>query len=291
MAHDVYICYDERDLEIAKTVCETVEDNGFECWLKNRDAGVENIVNEIMNAIHKTKVVILLYSKNSKDSNFVNNEVDEAFSHKRSILVYQIDDTKLEGSLEFFLRNKHWIKAYPDPEDKFDELIEDTTKLVKEQKAKDRSISNIVRQRKVPIIIGIVAILIVGAVLGYMMFNGGPGGTNATDVHVGDFNVSITDFHVDDVRNESTSWNYSYYVGGSISPTPNEGSGLVLVVDYYDETGALADTTETPIDEAQKVSSGFLFGSTVSDTNNIKRADAQLIGNDNVIIAQDESEI
>lgn len=55
MAHDVYICYDERDLEVAKNVCDALESNGLECWLKNRDAGVKNIVNEIMDAIKSPK--------------------------------------------------------------------------------------------------------------------------------------------------------------------------------------------------------------------------------------------
>ena len=99
MAHDVYICYDERDLETAKSVCDVLEDNGVECWLKNRDAGVKNIVNEIMDAIKKSKVMVLLYSKDSKNSNFVNNEVDIAFAEKRSILVYQIDENDYKISL------------------------------------------------------------------------------------------------------------------------------------------------------------------------------------------------
>ena len=106
MADEVYICYDERDLEMAKKVCDTLEDNGLDCWLKNRDTGAKHMVDEIMNAIKKSKVMVLLYSQNSKDSNFVNNEVDIAFAEKRSILVFQIDDSKLDGSLEFFLRNK-----------------------------------------------------------------------------------------------------------------------------------------------------------------------------------------
>ena len=80
MADEVYICYDERDLEMAKKVCDTLEDNGLDCWLKNRDTGAKHMVDEIMNAIKKSKVMVLLYSQNSKDSNFVNNEVDIAFA-------------------------------------------------------------------------------------------------------------------------------------------------------------------------------------------------------------------
>ena len=37
MAHDVYLSYDEKDLESALNVCETLEANGLKCWMKNRD--------------------------------------------------------------------------------------------------------------------------------------------------------------------------------------------------------------------------------------------------------------
>ncbi|WP_458454476.1 toll/interleukin-1 receptor domain-containing protein [Methanobrevibacter sp.] len=287
MAHNVYICYDEKDLEMAKDVCETLEDNGLECWLKNRDKGVKDIVNEIMDAIAKTKVMVLLYSKNSKNSNFVNNEVNRAVSQKKSILVFQIDDAELEGSLEFFLRNVPWIKAHPNPADKYDELVKDTKELVKS----NSGLIPFVKEHKTPVIIGVVVLILIVAVLGFMMTNGDSGGTNATPLEVGDVKVKITDFHVDDVRKEDTSWNYSYFVGGTISPTPDEGSDCIILVDFYDKTGKLVETTETPFEDAQKVSSGFLLGSTVSDTNDIKLADVQIVNSENVIIAQDDSQI
>lgn len=289
MAHDVYICYDERDLEKAKNVCDALEDNGLECWLKNRDAGVKNIVNEIMEAIKKSKVMVLLYSANSKDSNFVNNEVDIAFAEQRSIIVYQIDETKLEGGLEFFLRNKPWIKAYPNPEDYYDKLVTDTKELIKEQKAADRNIRYVVKNYKIPIIVGVVALLLIIGVLGFTVFNSN--GTNATTINAGDIKLKITDFHVDDVRKQDVDWNYSYFVGGSISPQPNAQDEIKIVVDYYDKTGELVDTTETPFGDAQKVSSGYLLGSTVSGKNDIKRVDAQVIDANNIILAQDDAQL
>ena len=285
MAHDVYICYDEKDVETAKDVCEELENDGLECWVKNRDAGVKDIVTEIMDAIKSNKVMVLLYSKNSKNSNYVNNEVNRAFSQKKPILVFQIDDSKLEGSLEFFLRNKPWIKAYPNPEDKFDELVADTQNLVKSQSG----IGHFIKEHKTPVLAGIiVAILIVG-VLGFMMTNGGPSTTNATQLNPGDLKLKITDFHVDDVRKQDTDWNYSYFVGGTISPTLD--GGCIIVADFYDKSGELVETTETTFEDAQKVSSGFLLGSTVSDKNDIKLVDVQLMNSENIVIAQDEAQI
>ena len=290
MAHNVYICYDEKDLDEAKQVCDALEGNGLDCWLKNRDAGVKHMVDEIMTAIKESKVVVLLYSKNSKNSNFVNNEIDTAFSQKRSILVYQIDDTKLEGSLEFFLRNKPWIKAYPNPEEKFDVLVEDTSRLLKEQKHKDnRNAIGTVGKYKIPIIIG--CIVVVAAIVGFMMFAGNTDTTASSQIHAGDYKLKITNFEKFDVRKQQNDWNFSYSIEGTISPVPSDDSGCVIVVEFYDDSGKIVDTSETPIEDAQKVGAGFLFGSATSGKDTIKRAEVQLLSKDSIIIAQDESQL
>lgn len=273
MAHKVYVCYDNHDLETAENVCAALEDNRIKCWLKDRDKGVKPIVSEIVDAIKGSKVMVLIYSNNSKHSNTVHNEVDEAFSRKIPILVFRTDDSKIEGGLEFFIKNQPMINAYEDPEGSFDVLVKDTKALLK---------------GSIPVlpIIGAVVLVLIVAAIGYMMF----APTSDMPVDVGDIDLKITDFHVDDVRKEQTSWNYSYFVGGTISPELDDDSSCRIVVDFYDKSGKLVDSSETPVKEAQKVSSGFLFGSTVSDSNNIGRVDVQLIQGD-TILAQDDSEL
>ena len=282
MAHDVYICYDERDTEIANEVCETLENNRLRCWFKNRDASVKSSVGERTDAIEKAKVMVLIFSKNSKKSNFVNNEVDTAFEKDKKVLVFQIDDSKLEGGLKFFLRKQPWIDAHPNPEDKFDQLVRETKKLTK------RGILDIIKDNKIPVIIGVVVLVLI---VGYVAFNETAGDANTTPIKAGDIKLKITDFHVDDVRKQKTDWNYSYTVEGTISPAPSAKDKCVIVVDFYDKTGNLVESKETPFESAQPVSSGYLFGSTVSDSNNIGSVDVQLINKENIIIAQDDSQI
>ena len=66
---------------------------------------------------------------------------------------------------------------------------------------------------------------------------------------------------------------------------------MIIVVYFYDVSGNLVDTVDTPFKEAEKVKSGFLLGSTVSDKNNIKIADVQLVNKNNMVIAQDEAQL
>lgn len=287
MAHDVYLSYDEKDLESALNVCETLEANGLKCWMKNRDVDSDSRVKSIIKAIKDSRVLLLIHSKNSKTSQFINNEVNEAFDADRSILVYQIDDSKLEGSLEFFLKSKPKVKAYPNPEEKNDDLVEKTKTLVNKQKKDDRNITNIIKENKKLVIAGLIALVVIVAV-GFIIFNGENGGSSS--VNVGDYKLKITDFNREDVRKQDLDWNYSYSIIGSISPSPDKQSGVKIVVDFYDKTGKLVDTTETPFEDAQISGSGFLFGSVGSDNKDITYVDVQLMDSDNVIIAQDDSQ-
>ena len=284
MAHNVYICYDKNDVEMANKVCDTLEKNRIQCWLKDRDSIVKDSVGEITEAIEKTRAMVLIYSKNAVESQFVRNEVANAFENGKPIVIFKIDDTKEEGGIQLFLRKQTWINAYPNPEEKFDQLVEKTKELTKV------SVIDVVKQYKIPVIIGIIAVIVIVAALGFMN-SGSDSGENVTQVNVGDIKLKITDFNVEDVRKQDTDWNYSYHIEGTISPNPGKNSGLVIVADYYDKEGNLVDTTETPFEDAQVVGSGFLFGSTVSDKNNIKLVDVQLVNSDNIIIAQDYSQV
>lgn len=289
MAHEVYLSYDEEDLETALNVCETLEDNGLKCWMKNRDVDDDNRVKAIINAIKQTRILLLIHSKNSKSSKFINNEVNEAFDADRSFLVYYIDDSKLEGGLEYFLKAKPSINAYPNPEEKDDVLIKLSRNLVKKQKSQDNNFKNVISNNKKAVAVGAIALVVLIAAVGFMMFNG-EGTTSSVPVNVGDFKIKITDFNIEDVRKQDLGWNYSYSVVGTISPMPDGNNSLKIVVDFYDQTGKLVETTETPFKDAQISGSGYLFGSFGYEKNDITHVEVQLMNSDDIIIAQDDAQ-
>lgn len=290
MSHDVYISYDSNDLEIANKVCSVLEKNSLSCWIKSRDVGVNDIIDEINSAIDKSKVMLLIYSQFSKDSNIVNTEVDFAFSQDMPVLIYKIDDSKFEGGFSFFMEDNQLINAHEDVESKFDELVLTVSRLVKQQKSKERSFSYIVKKHKKPIIIGIALIVVVIAgIFAYMAFVDQAADENTVPLNPGDVKINVTDFHVDDVRKKGYSWNYSYFVGGIISPEPV--GKYVVSCDFYDKTGNLVNTTETEISDIQRVNDGYLLGSDVSGTKDIKRVEVNLIDANDRVIAQGEAEL
>ena len=130
MGHEVYICYSSKDKVTADAICHILEENKFKCWIKPRDVGVKHIAEEITDAIRASEIMVLVFSENAKQSNYVNTEVDLAFSSNKPILVFKIDNSKLDGGLEFFLENKHWLDAYPNPGPEFRNLVIDVSKLL-----------------------------------------------------------------------------------------------------------------------------------------------------------------
>ena len=130
MEPDVYICYSSSDKNAADAICHVLEENKFKCWIKPRDVGIGHIAEEITAAIKASKSMVLVFSEHAKASNYVNTEVDMAFSNNVPIIVFKIDDSRLDGGLEFFLENKHWLDAYPRPAHEFRQLVIDVSKLL-----------------------------------------------------------------------------------------------------------------------------------------------------------------
>ena len=130
MSHDIFISYSSKDKPTADAICHVLEENKLKCWIAPRNirAG-QNYPEQIMDGLRAAKLVVLVFSKNSQESVFVYNEIDAAFSFNKSILSFKIDETLPENKMGFFLKTKHWLDAYPDPESVFETLVNDAKLL------------------------------------------------------------------------------------------------------------------------------------------------------------------
>ena len=129
MNHEVFVCYDSKDEEIASDISNLFELNNIKTWLKSRDYGENDTVYTITQAIENSKCVVLVYSKNSKNSNFVITEIDIAFSSEIQILIYKIDDSPIDGKLEFYLKDKPLIESL-NPKEKYSALLKDVSNIL-----------------------------------------------------------------------------------------------------------------------------------------------------------------
>ena len=144
MSPDVFVCYDDEDKKTGEEVCHVLEANKIKCWIKSRDHHPKDSVEKISQAIRNSKCLVLVYSKNSKNSNTAITEVDFAFSSGVPIIAFNIDGSKNNGDLEFFLKNKPWINSFPNPSGQLKTLVEETSqkieKPVKEAEIPSKSV-------------------------------------------------------------------------------------------------------------------------------------------------------
>ncbi len=87
MAHDVFISYSYHDKNVANAVCSAVESAGIRCWIAPRDVlpGME-WGEAIVDAIGSSKIMIIIFSSASNNSQQVLREVERAV-HKNLIIV------------------------------------------------------------------------------------------------------------------------------------------------------------------------------------------------------------
>ncbi|WP_407423237.1 toll/interleukin-1 receptor domain-containing protein [Methanobrevibacter sp.] len=285
--HDVFICYDENDKLLSDVVCRVFEDNNIKCWIKSRDYSSNDSVDTISRAIMDSKCLVLIYSNNSKNSDYVLTEVDIAFTEGVEILVFNIDNSNRKGNSEFFLKNKDFISALPNPAEQLKALVSDTSKLLKRPVGKtiissrdSKEIERLIPKPKdytkyvkvaVPIIIGIVLIF-------YFFIL--PMGQHTTDD--GNFTMKITDVGVSDVNGE-----YSYTVYGESYNLPNDPFNYIMKTKYYDAENNEVYSINSTADEFR---SGKITSFEVPQKN-ITKVTFELVDLKDNVLCEDEFKI
>ena len=110
--YKVFISYSHRDLDVAKQVCATLENEGIACWYapRNIPAG-EEWASAIMNAIKKAKVMVVIFSNFSNSSVQVMREIDNAISNGVTVIPLKLTRSNPSGSMEYYLSTLHWFDA------------------------------------------------------------------------------------------------------------------------------------------------------------------------------------
>ena len=132
--HDVFISYSTKNSDIANKICYLLENNGLQCWIAPRNiASGKNYVDEIARGIKSTKIIVLIFSKYSQESKYVNNEVMMGFTYNKPIISFNIDQSEPNDIMGYYLKVAQWLPAYPNPEGQFEKLATDALKLCNEK--------------------------------------------------------------------------------------------------------------------------------------------------------------
>jgi streptogramin lyase len=116
VAHDVFISYAHHDKPHADAVCATLEAKGIRCWVAPRDVIPGQEWGEaIVDAIHSSRVMVLMFSSHANDSPQIRREVQLAVNAESILIPFRIEDVAPARSLEYFLGTPHWLDAMTPP--------------------------------------------------------------------------------------------------------------------------------------------------------------------------------
>ena len=116
MAHDVFISHSTKDKAISDAVCAALENGGIRCWVAPRDVQAgRSFAGEITRAIQESKIMVLIFSAHSNNSEQVLREVQLAVSSHLHIIQFRIEDVLLNDDLKYFLSTPHWLDALTPP--------------------------------------------------------------------------------------------------------------------------------------------------------------------------------
>ena len=121
---DIFISYSTKDKAVADDVCSALESRGIKCWIapRNIQPGTP-YARAIINGITSAKILLLVLTPDSNDSEHVINEVDNAFNSKKTIIPFVVEEVALNPELNYYLSRKQWLIAYPDYKSHLDKLV------------------------------------------------------------------------------------------------------------------------------------------------------------------------
>ena len=116
MAHDVFLSYSTHDKHVADAMCASLEGAGIRCWIAPRDVtpGVE-WADALLKAIRASRTLVVVFSASANASQPVAREVATAFESEIPVIPFRIDQSLPAGSIEFFIKQTHWLDAMTPP--------------------------------------------------------------------------------------------------------------------------------------------------------------------------------
>ncbi len=140
MAHDIFVSYAHQDRTVANAVCATLEAHGIRCWIAPRDILPGMDWGEaIIDALQEAKVMVLVFSSGSNESDQIKREVERAVHQGIAVVPFRIEDVLPNKTLEYFISTQHWLDALTPPlEDHLNHLAETMTVLLAKKDRKEK---------------------------------------------------------------------------------------------------------------------------------------------------------
>lgn len=125
MTADVFISFASKDRKVAMTLCQSLERRGVKCWISARDilAG-ENFQVSIVQAIRNARILLLVFTANSNNSEEMTKELALASQQKMIVIPLRVEDVTPSDAFAYEFATRQWIDAFADWEFAIDQLVQ-----------------------------------------------------------------------------------------------------------------------------------------------------------------------
>jgi hypothetical protein len=129
--HDVFVSYAQKDKPIADAACAKLESENIRCWISPRDVPPgENFPRAIIDGIEGSKIMVLIFSSYSNNSQHVIREITAAVNKGLIIIPFRIEDIMPSKDMEYLISTPHWLDAITPPLEKHLDTLANTIKKI-----------------------------------------------------------------------------------------------------------------------------------------------------------------
>jgi TIR domain len=115
MGASIFISFASQDHRVAMTLCQALESRGFKCWISSRDIlPGENFQIAIVRAIRNAKIMLLVFTANSNNSDEMNKELALASQNKLMVVPLRIEDVTPNDAFAYEFATRQWIDFFAD---------------------------------------------------------------------------------------------------------------------------------------------------------------------------------
>lgn len=123
MAANIFISFASQDLKTATVLCNALEARGFECWISARNIlPGENFQVAIVQAIRRSKIMLLVFTENSNRSEEMTKELALASQQKLIVIPLRVEDVTPNEAFSYEFATRQWIDCFADWEFAMDQL-------------------------------------------------------------------------------------------------------------------------------------------------------------------------
>lgn len=123
MTANIFISFASKDVKMAMTLCTALENRGFSCWISARDIQPgENFQIAIVKAIRRAKIMLLVFTGNSNNSEEVTKELALASQQKMIVIPLRVEDVAPNDAFAYEFATRQWIDAFADWEFAIEQL-------------------------------------------------------------------------------------------------------------------------------------------------------------------------